>query len=129
MVAYSTAEQQTKAPICCGRCRWIPGRAAAHTPDWGTTPESAQEDSGEGQPAGVDTRPNAAARYRATTAKRFYYYSDGSIRVAGYAPTKWTAVFKGTINSLPSIGAFRFQEQLSWTELPCATRPGRSVKR
>ena len=57
--------------------------------------------------------------------ERFYYYSDGSIRAASYAPTKWTAHFRGT-NNLPSIGAFRLEE-LTDPNLPCGG-PGRSVK-
>jgi hypothetical protein len=57
--------------------------------------------------------------------ERFYYYSDDSIRASGYAPTKWTTVFKAT-NSLPLIGAFRL-EQLTDPELPC-NGPGRSIK-
>src|SRR6185369_2976656 len=41
--------------------------------------------------------------------ERFYYYPDGSIRAAGYAPTQWTAHFRGT-NTLPFIGAFRLEQ-------------------
>lgn len=57
--------------------------------------------------------------------ERFYYYEDGSIRAASYAPTKWTAFFRGT-NSLPSIGAFQL-EQLPDPNLPCGG-PGRSIR-
>ena len=57
--------------------------------------------------------------------ERFYYYSDHSIRAASYAPTQWTANFKGT-NTLPSIGSFRL-EQLTDANLPC-NGPGRSVQ-
>src|SRR5205823_1060024 len=57
--------------------------------------------------------------------ERFYYYSDGSIRAASYAPTKWTATFRGT-NNLPRIAAFRL-EQLPDPDLPCHG-PGRSIK-
>ena len=57
--------------------------------------------------------------------ERFYQYADGSIRAASYAPTIWTAHFRGT-NSLPSIGAFRL-EQLTDPNLPC-DGPGRSLK-
>ncbi len=57
--------------------------------------------------------------------ERFYPYADGSIRAASYAPTTWTAHFRGT-NHLPSIGAFRL-EQLTDPNLPCAG-PGRSIK-
>ncbi|MCI0533751.1 MAG: PSD1 and planctomycete cytochrome C domain-containing protein [Verrucomicrobiales bacterium] len=57
--------------------------------------------------------------------ERFYHYPDDSIRAASYAPTQWTAHFRGT-NSLPSIGAFRF-EHLTDPNLPCHG-PGRSIK-
>src|SRR5213076_3634177 len=57
--------------------------------------------------------------------ERYYYYDDGSIRAASYAPTTWTAHFRGT-NNLPFIGAFRF-EQLPDPNLPCGG-PGRSIK-
>jgi len=55
---------------------------------------------------------------------RFIYYEDNSIRAAGYAPTKWTAYFRGT-NNLPSIAAFRL-ELLTDANLPCRG-PGRSI--
>jgi len=57
--------------------------------------------------------------------ERFYYYADGSIRAASYAPTQWTAHFRGT-NLLGSIGAFRL-EQLTDPNLPCHG-PGRSIR-
>src|SRR5947207_6749706 len=57
--------------------------------------------------------------------ERFYFYDDGSIRAASYAPTKWTAEFRAT-NNLPSIGAFQL-EQLTDPNLPCGG-PGRSIK-
>ncbi len=57
--------------------------------------------------------------------ERFYQYADGSIRAASYAPTIWTAHFRGT-NNLPSIGAFQL-EQLTDPNLPC-DGPGRSLK-
>ena len=57
--------------------------------------------------------------------ERFYYYGDHSIRAASYAPTQWTANFKGT-NTLPLIGSFRL-EQLTDPNLPC-NGPGRSIQ-
>jgi hypothetical protein len=57
--------------------------------------------------------------------ERFYYYPDGSVRAASYAPTQWTARFEGT-NRLTRIGAFRF-EQLTDPNLPCQG-PGRSIR-
>jgi mono/diheme cytochrome c family protein len=57
--------------------------------------------------------------------ERFYHYPDGSIRAASYAPTFWTANFRGT-NMLPSIAAFRL-EQFPDPNLPSGG-PGRSIK-
>ena len=57
--------------------------------------------------------------------ERFYYYPDGSVRAASYAPTQWTARFEGT-NRLTRIGAFRF-EHLTDPNLPC-NGPGRSIR-
>ena len=56
---------------------------------------------------------------------RFYYYDDNSIRAAGYAPTKWRALFVNT-NQVKDIGAFRL-EQLTEPNLP-GHGPGRSIK-
>ncbi|MCC6231190.1 MAG: DUF1553 domain-containing protein, partial [Verrucomicrobiales bacterium] len=57
--------------------------------------------------------------------ERFYYHADGSIRAASYAPTQWTARFRGT-NRLGTLGAFRL-EQLTDPNLPCHG-PGRSIR-
>ena len=57
--------------------------------------------------------------------ERYYQYADGSTRAASYAPTIWTAHFRGT-NNLPSIGAFQL-EQMTDPNLPCSG-PGRSIK-
>ncbi len=121
MVAYSTAEQQQSADLL-RQMRDLEEGLRHATPDWEQR-LSAWEDSVKGdQP---EWTPVECRNASSDNGERFYYYSDGSIRAAGYAPTKWTAVFKGT-NSLPSIGAFRF-EQLTDPELPCGG-PGRSVK-
>ncbi len=66
-----------------------------------------------------------AATNAGDNGSRFFSYADGSIRASSYAPTKWTARFRGT-NNLPSIGAFRL-EQLTDPNLPC-DGPGRSMK-
>ena len=57
--------------------------------------------------------------------QRYYYYKDGSMLAAGYAPTKFTTVWK-TTNKLDHIGAFRL-ELLTDQNLP-AGGPGRSFK-
>ncbi len=58
-------------------------------------------------------------------ATRYYDYADGSLRASSYAPTKWTAHFRGT-NHLPSIGAFQL-EQLTDPNLS-GNGPGRSIR-
>jgi len=55
--------------------------------------------------------------------ERYYPNKDGSMRAAGYAPTKHTTTWRAT-NNLPSIGAFRL-ELLNDPNLPCYG-PGRS---
>jgi len=57
--------------------------------------------------------------------ERFEYFADGSILAGGYAPTQWTAHFRGT-NHLARIGAFRL-EQLPHPDLPSGG-PGRSIR-
>ncbi len=89
-------------------------------PDWEKSMVT-WEDTGRGnQPAWTVVR----LTYHGENGERFYYYEDGSIRAASYAPTQWTAHFEVT-NLLPSIGAFRL-EQLTDPNLP-AGGPGRSV--
>jgi mono/diheme cytochrome c family protein len=56
---------------------------------------------------------------------RFFPQKDGSLLGLGYAPTKFTFVFRGT-NSLPAINGFRL-ELLTDANLPC-NGPGRSFK-
>ena len=55
---------------------------------------------------------------------RYYYYDDGSIRAASYAPTQWNAKFTGSTN-VSDVTAFRL-EQLPDPNLPCGG-PGRSI--
>ncbi|HKQ37189.1 MAG TPA: PSD1 and planctomycete cytochrome C domain-containing protein [Verrucomicrobiae bacterium] len=55
--------------------------------------------------------------------QRYYYYKDGSMLAAGYAPTKFSTVWK-TTNKLERIGAFQL-ELFTDQNLP-AGGPGRS---
>jgi hypothetical protein len=64
-------------------------------------------------------------KYAGDGGERFYFYTDDSIRAAGYAPTKWTSIFTAT-SSVPVINGFRL-ELLTDPELPC-NGPGRSIK-
>lgn len=91
------------------------------TPDWEARMSKWEESAKNDQPEWTVVRCVNAG----DNGERFYDYDDGSIRAASYAPTKWTAHFRGT-NNLPFIGAFRF-EQLTDPNLPC-NGPGRSIK-
>ena len=57
--------------------------------------------------------------------ERFEHLPDGSIIAGGYAPTQWTAHFRGT-NAAGKIGSFRL-EQLPHPSLPSGG-PGRSIR-
>ena len=91
------------------------------TPDWPERMNKWEESVKNDQPEWTVVRCVNAG----DNGERFYDYEDGSIRAASYAPTKWTAHFRGT-NHLSSIGAFRL-EQLTDPNLPC-NGPGRSIK-
>src|SRR5207249_664416 len=58
--------------------------------------------------------------------QRYYYLKDGSMLAAGYAPTKWSVVWKTTNKIDGVIGAFRL-ELFTDENLP-AKGPGRSFK-
>src|SRR5205823_372734 len=93
-----------------------------HTmPDWEDRMLKWEDKVKEDQPEWVPVRCVNAG----DNGERFYYYEDGSIRAASYAPTKWEAHFRGT-NNLRLIGAFQL-EQLTDPNLPCGG-PGRSIK-
>ena len=68
---------------------------------------------------------NVETRNAGDNGERFEYFADGSILAGGYAPTQWTAHFRGT-NHLARIGAFRL-EQLPHPDLPSGG-PGRSIR-
>jgi len=91
------------------------------TPDWQERMNRWEDSVKDDQPEWVVVR----AVHVGDNGERYYDYDDGSIRASSYAPTKWTADFRGT-NNLPSIGAFRI-EQLTDPNLPCGG-PGRSIK-
>ncbi len=90
------------------------------TPGWEQRMAAWEESTRGNQPAWQAVE----CRNAGDNGERFYYHADGSIRAASYAPTYWTAHFRGT-NSLPSIGAFRI-EQLPDPNLP-NHGPGRSI--
>ncbi len=91
------------------------------TPDWEQRLAAWEESVRNDQPEWHVVRCENAG----DNGERFYQHEDGSIRAASYAPTQWTAQFRGT-NALDFIGAFRL-EQLPDPNLPCGG-PGRSIQ-
>ncbi len=120
-VVYSVAEQQQRADLL-RQIRDTEEGLRHTTPDWEQRMAAWEESVRHDQPDWVPVECRNASD---NNGERFYHYSDHSIRAASYAPTLWTAVFRGT-NSLSSIGAFRL-EQLTDPELPC-NGPGRSIR-
>ncbi len=74
----------------------------------------------------ADGWQNIETRNAGDNGERFEYFPDGSILAGGYAPTQWTAHFRGTNTSLPRISGFRL-EQLPHPDLPSGG-PGRSIR-
>ncbi|MBU6400838.1 MAG: DUF1553 domain-containing protein, partial [Verrucomicrobia bacterium] len=120
LVAYSVKQQMQVANLT----RQIGDLEAGlrhRSPDWQQRMDQWEDTVKNDQPHWTVVRGVNAG----DNGERYYYYDDGSIRAASYAPTKWTAHFRGT-NNLPFIGAFRL-EQLTDPNLPCGG-PGRSLK-
>ncbi len=120
LVAYTPAEQQKRSDLL-RQMRDLEEGLRHTTGDWEERMNKWEDSVRNDQPEWSTVR----CTYEGENGERFYYYSDGSIRAASYAPTQWTAHFKGT-NNLPSIGAFQL-EQLTDPDLPSGG-PGRSVK-
>jgi len=119
-VAY-TVEQQMRVANLARQISDLEAGLRHTTPDWEEQMARWEATVRNDQPAWtVVPCVNAG-----DNGERFYQYTDGSIRAASYAPTKWTAHFRGT-NGLPFIGAFRL-EQLTDPNLPC-NGPGRSIQ-
>lgn len=120
-VVYYTPEQQMLVANLSRQMRDLESGLRHTTPDWQERMNKWEDSVKSDQPEWTVVRCVNAGDH----GERFYYYDDGSIRAASYAPTKWTAHFRGT-NNLPSIGAFQL-EQLTDPNLPC-NGPGRSIK-
>ena len=120
-IAYTVDQQRTRANLL-RQMRDLEEGLRHTTGDWEERMAKWEDSVRDDQPEWVTVECRNSS---GDNGERFYYYSDGSIRAASYAPTKWTAHFKGT-NSLPSIGAFRL-EQLNDADLPC-NGPGRSIR-
>ena len=119
MVAYSADEQRVKADLL-RQMRDLEEGLRHTNPDWSERMASWEEAVRNDQPEWK----TVLVQNSGDNGTRYYYYDDGSLRASSYAPTKWTATFRGT-NDLKSIGAFRL-EQLTDPNLPC-NGPGRSI--
>jgi mono/diheme cytochrome c family protein len=120
MVAYSADEQRAKADLL-RQMRDLEEGLRHTNPDWSERMASWEESVRDHQPEWK----TVLVQNSGDNGTRYYYYDDGSLRASSYAPTKWTATFRGT-NDLKSIAAFRL-EQLTDPNLPC-NGPGRSIK-
>ncbi len=119
-VVYTVEEQKQRADLL-RQMRDLEEGLRHTTPDWEARLAQWEQSVKNDQAEWVTVE----CRNAGDNGERFYYYADGSIRAASYAPTKWTAHFRGT-NNLSLIGAFRI-EQLTDPDLPC-NGPGRSIK-
>jgi len=120
LVIYSPAQQMQVANLS-RQMHDLEAGLRHTTPDWQERMNQWEDSVKNDQPDWEVVR----CEHVGENGERFYYYDDGSIRAASYAPTKWTAEFRAT-NNLPFIGAFRL-EQLTDPNLPCGG-PGRSIK-
>ena len=120
LIAYSTEQQMLVANLT-RQMRDLEAGLRHTTPDWQERMNGWEDSVKNEQPEWTLVE----CRNAGENGERFYYYADGSIRAASYAPTQWTAHFRGT-NNLPFIGAFQL-EQLTDPNLPCGG-PGRSIK-
>lgn len=119
-VTYS-AEQQMRVADLSRRIQDLEAGLRHATPGWQERMDRWEDSVRNDPPDWTVVRAVNAG----DNGERYYYYDDGSIRAASYAPTKWTAHFRGT-NDLPVIGAFQL-EQLTDPNLPC-NGPGRSIQ-
>ncbi len=118
---YYPPEQQMQVGNLTREMRDLEEGLRHTTPDWLERLNAWEDSVKNDQPAWKVVE----CRNTGDNGERFYHYPDGSIRAASYAPTFWTANFRGT-NQLKSIGAFRI-EQLPDPNLPSGG-PGRSIK-
>ncbi len=119
-IAYTVEEEQKRATLL-REMRDLEESLRHTTPGWEERMAQWEASVKGNQPEWTPIE----CRNAGDNGERYYYSADKSIRAASYAPTQWTAHFRGT-NSLPSIGAFRL-EQLTDANLPC-NGPGRSIR-
>jgi hypothetical protein len=115
-----TPEQLKQRAEVFGRVRAIEEDLKHRTPDWQERLAAWERAVKAAQPQWqVVTIANAG-----DNAQRYYAQEDGSLLAAGYAPTRWTAVFRGEVQA-KEIRAFRL-ELMTDPNLP-ASGPGRAL--
>ncbi|MSU20817.1 MAG: DUF1549 domain-containing protein [Pedosphaera sp.] len=119
-VVYTPADQIRVADIARQIRDLEEGLRHTH-PDWAERMAKWEESVQSDQPEWIVLHPTQISE--ADT--RFYPQKDGSLLGLGYAPTKFTFVFRAT-NDLATINAFRL-ELVTDPNLPC-NGPGRSFK-
>ncbi len=117
-IVYTLAEQQKMGNLK-GQMREIESELQHHATDWAARLARWEEEVSRDQPEWSVL----SIEYQGDKDERYYALKDGSLRAAGYAPTKHTTTWRAT-NNLPRIGAFRL-ELLNDPNLPCGG-PGRS---
>jgi len=117
-IVYTPEEQQKLADLR-RQMREIEAGLQHRTPDWAERMAKWEEEVSHNQPEWSVL----SIEYVGEKDERYYPLKDGSMRAAGYAPTKHTTTWRAT-NDLPSVGAFRL-ELLADPNLP-RNGPGRS---
>lgn len=118
--AYSPEQNMQRAKLL-GEIAKIEEELKHRTPDWEQKLTSWEQQVKTGQPQWTVLPLGNAG----DNGQRYYEFPDGSLRGAGYAPTRFTAVFTNTITA-KDIGAFRL-ELMTDPNLP-AQGPGRSLE-
>jgi len=119
-VVYTPAEQM-KAADMSRQIREIEGALKHHSPDWAERMNEWEQKVSHNQPEWTILND---LEHLGENSQRYYHYKDGSLRAAGYAPTKFNEAFKVTTN-VAGVTAFRL-ELLTDPNLP-AGGPGRSI--
>jgi mono/diheme cytochrome c family protein len=119
VAVYSPDEQMRRADIF-RQVREIEDDLKHRTPDWSDQMSKWEETAKRPQPGWEVLQPE----HIGDNGQRYFPQPDGSIVAAGYAPTKFTSIWKAT-TKLANLGAFRL-ELFNDPNLPCGG-PGRSI--
>jgi hypothetical protein len=119
VAVYSPDEQMRRADIF-RMVREIEDDLKHRTPDWTDKMSAWEETAKRPQPEWEVLRPE----HIGDNGQRYFPQPDGSIVAAGYAPTKFSSIWKAT-TKLANLGAFRL-ELFNDPNLPCGG-PGRSI--